>query len=1419
MLIQCLTTSQFKANASLFGIHIGLMRLITRIAQIWYCRILRIAGSKFMSRRSGCSGFSRCLKKANVILSPTLLSLKTVMSSVPLWQSKMLFLCNLLLAERYEGLLLLRIQNQTSLIVRSGITEQTYGNMPRKGMSLAMLYLFFNLGKYKLIMRIIDQLGSAPIVFFNTRINKLSGYTAWELLERHGIDVDEYWPGELLDLVGKKDSEDDFTTPANKIKVNDFTDDSLNRMLKMPPPSIEIKISLSDKLDLNFTSITTGAVQGGTGTSMQLSLLSKQTTALVGSDCESPSTEPVILSSHQSSLLTSDRQKLKGKMATRQSAWRINFIESVHTKDKKENKHKFVGISQDYIDHGDSTFECSSCGELLWLIGTRQRDGRQYNLLTTSEVAALIFRDFDSTEHKRVIILHCQDGDFKRISLKSEDRHDVISRVFKIELDCLMNELNDGHKFGRVKGDKITTTRKIDEYIAVETPNKDEDPELYQLVTYHIMHGPCGADNPSCPCTIEYKCTKKFPRQFRETTVIDDSDYALYKRRNDGNIIKKSGTDLHNGYEVPYNPGLLRRYHAHINIQWCNQVGSIKYLFKYISKGPDKVGATVDDEEVDEIKDFLNCRYIGPMEWDDIKKVDDVLYPTYQDACYAQGLLQDDKEYIDRILEASFWGICDYLRSIFVMLFMTDSMSRLEIVWEKTWMKLAEDVLNVERIKQGILDLELSDIQRKNICLSYIDCMLRSNNMSLNDIQNMHYPDQEYTVDGYNKLIYDETSYNKDQLREQHVKLYGSLTKEKKTYLYKTMSAALRYKGDIVLNVDSSDIASLLLEAGRTTHSRFAIPINAPMINRHCYEAFDRTLRDIYKTDPFIASDKVSGGNVVLFADNMLIPETDDDIGAIIDDTYPNLLQNLGNPSFFQEKAILAPTHEMVDIINERMLSLLLGDENEYESSNFVCLANEDSNFDDLIYTTEFLNDLRMSGIPNHSINIKIGEEIEYESSDFVCLADEDLNFDDSIYTTEFLNGLRMSSIPNHSIKLKIEVMSSASSAVTYTSVYIDSEPGRVFWGADEELSDGGSSRVIVYGYDGPPMLLVAPPSPDYIPGPEEPQTPPAPQDEDEHEPMFIQPHDPDFVLEPIYPEYIPLEDEHILLAKEQLLPPVVSPTAKSPEYVAESDPKEDPKEYKDDETEDGPIDYPIDGGDDDDGDSSGDDADDEDEDEEDEEEEEHLAPADSAVIIPTDKLISSPEGTEPVMPPPSTDTTITGARITVRLQAVISFPPEAEVERLLAMPTPSPSPPSTRERLTRCTAPTALPSPLLPPPLYIPPPIDCRDDILETEMPPRKRLCLSTLGSRDTWVDPTETVPKIAPMTVGEVNTKVIELAELYEHDTHDLYALLEDAQDSRTRISQQVDVESQRVDLLNEDRIAHQETIQIVEEEAYAA
>ncbi|GJS19096.1 hypothetical protein Tco_0447728 [Tanacetum coccineum] len=150
----------------------------------------------------------------------------------------------------------------------------------------------------------------------------------------------------------------------------------------------------------------------------------------------------------------------------------------------------------------------------------------------------------------------------------------------------------------------------------------------------------------------------------------------------------------------------------------------------------------------------------------------------------------------------------------------------------------------------------------------------------------------------------------------------------------------------------------------------------------------------------------------------------------------------------------------------------------------------------------------------------------------------------------------------------------------------------------------------------------------------------------------------------------------------------------------------------------------------------------------------------------------------------------------------------------------------STQALIDAVTA--ALPSPPLPPPLYIPPPIDRRDDIPESDQPPRKRLCLSTLGSRyeireSSTARPNgdlaETVPEVAPMTVGEVNIRVTELAELHEHDTQDLYALLEDAQDSRSRISQRVVMDLQRVDFFMGDRMTLQETVWMTQQAEIAA
>ncbi|GKA26719.1 hypothetical protein Tco_0712828 [Tanacetum coccineum] len=356
----------------------------------------------------------------------------------------------------------------------------------------------------------------------------------------------------------------------------------------------------------------------------------------------------------------------------------------------------------------------------------------------------------------------------------------------------------------------------------------------------------------------------------------------------------------------------------------------------------------------------------------------------------------------------------------------------------------------------------------------------------------------------------------------------------------------------------------------------------------------------------------------------------------------------------------------------------------------------------------------------------------------------------------------------------------SEDSTVTYTAVSSPFEDG----------SDIGSP-----GVDGPPIMpedpyayimaaYEVPPSPDYIPGPEEPQSPP---------PL-------DFVPEPMYPEYMPQEDE-ILPAEEQPLPAAASPTADSPGYVPESDPEEEPEEDDEDPEED-PADYPADGDDDDD--------EDEDEDEDEEEEEEHPAPADS--VPPVHRMT---------------------ARISIRDEPSISLPPREEVERLLALTTPPPSP------LTPLSSPLPqIPSPPLPIPSP-PPNSPTHIEIPESCLPLWKRVRFASptpshevgessaagaarqdrpavaredpysvargdlygfvdmvdvapghpmsreldYGITDTWDDLVGAIDEIAPTTLEGVNQRVTDLSTIVEQETTIMYGIMEDAQDDRER------------------------------------
>jgi PIF1-like helicase/Helicase len=136
------------------------------------------------------------------------------------------------------------------------------------------------------------------------------------------------------------------------------------------------------------------------------------------------------------------------------------------------------------------------------------------------------------------------------------------------------------------------------------------------------LHGPCGTKvTPNQWKTLKCckspaqpgVCTDNYPRLFQEETTLNDDGFPQYRRRDDGRSVPVRGVELNNRWVVPYNRFLTKKFDCHINVEVCNSVQAVKYLYKYVYKGHDRA-AVVMGEDVDEIKSYLEGRYISASE-------------------------------------------------------------------------------------------------------------------------------------------------------------------------------------------------------------------------------------------------------------------------------------------------------------------------------------------------------------------------------------------------------------------------------------------------------------------------------------------------------------------------------------------------------------------------------------------------------------------------------------------------------------------------------------------------------------------------------------------------------------------------------------------------------------------------------------
>ncbi|GJX00670.1 ATP-dependent DNA helicase PIF1-like protein [Tanacetum coccineum] len=230
------------------------------------------------------------------------------------------------------------------------------------------------------------------------------------------------------------------------------------------------------------------------------------------------------------------------------------------------------------------------------------------------------------------------------------------------------------------------------------------------------------------------------------------------------------------------------------------------------------------------------------------------------------------------------------------------------------------------------------------------------------------------------RTIYERVIDSVHNQRGQFYFVYGP-GETGKTFLYNTIIARLRTERKIVLAVASSGIAALLLPGGRTTHSRFVIPLKllenntcgikqnthlaelmqevkliiwdeAPMTQKYAFKALDKTLRDILGfKNPENREQIFRGMTVFLGADFRQILQHDDE--------------------YLKEQAILTPRNYDVDEINKYMFNKLVGKFVIYNSADEICKASTKSLDQQQLYPTEFLNTLNFLGMPPHALCLK----------------------------------------------------------------------------------------------------------------------------------------------------------------------------------------------------------------------------------------------------------------------------------------------------------------------------------------------------------------------------------------------------------------------------------------------------------------
>nr|GEV25180.1 DNA helicase [Tanacetum cinerariifolium] len=439
-------------------------------------------------------------------------------------------------------------------------------------------------------------------------------------------------------------------------------------------------------------------------------------------------------------------------------------------------------------------------------------------------------------------------------------------------------------------------------------------------------------------------------------------------------------------------------------------------------------------------------------------------------ACEALGLLGDDKEWDIAFEESIISTSSAEVRNLFAQILIYYDVSDLPKLWKKHWQAMRDDIPTKVSEVTGILNYQVNTPQLQEYILYELEAILNGFRKSVKEF-GLPPPPERLLKDLKNKLLMEERNYSRDLLMQDATNFIPKLNHDQKeiydliinaseksrqelvfvyghggtgkTFLWKTIISSLRSQGKIVLAVASSSIASLLLPVGRTTHSRFKLPLDLT----------DETLRDLMNANeiPFGGKTIVLGGDfwqtlpvkkgdtkeelihafiaqsylwldfkICTLKENMRLlrsgvdneerkhlevfakwlldvgngetdePDQEDDqdtswitilseycitpnengLSEFIDFIYDGTTLNTPTACALQEKAIVCPKNDTVDVVNARILSSIEGVTTYLSRNEAIPMGKETSEIE-MLYRMEFLNTITFLGFPPYELRLK----------------------------------------------------------------------------------------------------------------------------------------------------------------------------------------------------------------------------------------------------------------------------------------------------------------------------------------------------------------------------------------------------------------------------------------------------------------